>query len=254
MLVRNNVYHGDCLELMIDIPDKSIDMILCDLPYGTTACRWDSVIPFEILWEHYKRIIKDNGAIALFGSEPFSSLLRCSNLGMYKYDWIWKKNKSSNFINAKYQPLKNYETVSIFSKKASTYSIKGNMFYNPQGVIELKASKIQTRKGIKKGEIYHSNPNIETLQKYSNYPTCIIELPMVTKPLHPTQKPVELCEYFIKTYTNEGDVVLDNCCGSGSTVIAAINTNRGYIAMEKEEEYYLLTKNRIKKHMEGLNE
>ena len=234
---------------MKDIKDNSINLILCDLPYGNTACKWDSIIPFDKLWEHYKRIIKDNGVIALFGSEPFSSLLRCSNLEMYKYDWIWKKNKSSNFINCKYQPLKNYETISIFSKMASTYSKKGNMKYIPQGTIILDKPKVQSRKGNKKPEIYHSSPNVETIQKIGNYPTCILEFDMVNKPIHPTQKPVDLLEYIIKTYTNEYETVLDNCMGSCSTGVAAINTNRKFIGMELEDKYFAISDERVKNNI-----
>lgn len=245
--MNNNIklYNGDCLEIMKDISDKSINLILCDLPYGNTACKWDIIIPFDKLWEQYKRIIKDDGVVALFGSEPFSSLLRCSNLEMYKYDWIWKKNKSSNFINCKYQPLKNYETISIFSKMASTYSKKGNMKYIPQGTIELNVPKIQSRKGNKIPEIYHSSPNVKTVQKISNYPTCILEFNMVVKPIHPTQKPVDLLEYFIKTYTNESEIVLDNCMGLGSTGVAAINNNRNFIGIEIGENYFDIATKRI---------
>ena len=231
---------------MNDIKDKSVDLILCDLPYGNTACKWDSIIPFDDLWKQYNRIIKDDGVIALFGSEPFSSLLRCSNLELYKYDWIWKKNKSSNFINCKYQPLKNYETVSIFSKMASTYSKKGNMKYIPQGTVELDKPKTQSRKGNKEPEIYHSSPNVETIQKVGNYPTCILEFNMVVKPIHPTQKPVELLEYLIKTYTEENDVVLDNCMGSGTTGLATKNLNRKFIGIELDDTYFTIAKERIK--------
>ena len=141
------LWNGDCLELMKNIPDKSIDMILCDLPYGNTACKWDSIIPFDELWEYYNRIIKEEGVICLFGSEPFSSKLRLSNFEMYKYDWIWKKNKASNFINCKYQPLKSYENICVFSKMACTYSPKGNMKYFPQGIIVLVKPKKQRRTG-----------------------------------------------------------------------------------------------------------
>lgn len=230
---------------MKDIEDKSVDLILCDLPYGTTACRWDTVINSNDLWGQYERIIKDNGVIALFGSEPFSSTLRMSNLKMYKYDWIWKKNKSSNFVNCNYQPLKNYETISIFGKMSCTYSKKGNMNYYPQGVVKLGKPKIQSRKGEKQGEIYHSNPNVQTVQKFGNYPTCILEYSLETKPIHPTQKPVELCEYMIKTYTNENSVVLDNCMGSGTTGVACMNTNRKFIGIELDNTYFKLAEERI---------
>ena len=239
------LWNGDCLELMNNITDKSVDCIICDLPYGTTACKWDTVIPFESLWEQYKRIIKDNGVIVLFGSEPFSSKLRLSNIDMYKYDWIWRKNKASNFINCKYQPLKSYENICVFSKKSCTYSSKGNMNYFPQGIIVLDKPKKQKRTGKKQGEIYHSNPNVETMQSISNYPNSIIDFDMVNKNVHPTQKPVELIEYLIKTYTKENETVLDNCMGSGTTGVACVNTNRKFIGIELDNTYYDIAKHRI---------
>ena len=241
------LWNGDCLELMKSIPDKSIDMILCDLPYGNTACKWDSIISFDELWQHYNRIIKDEGVICLFGSEPFSSKLRLSNFEMYKYDWIWKKNKASNFINCKYQPLKSYENICVFSKMACTYSPKGNMKYFPQGIIVLDKPKKQRRTGKKQGEIYHSNPNVETVQTVSNYPNSIIEFNMEVKNIHPTQKPVDLLEYLIKTYTQDGEVILDNCMGSGSTGVAALNLHRKFIGMELDEKYFNIAKERIEK-------
>lgn len=231
---------------MNDIHDKSIDMILCDLPYGTTACKWDSVIPFDRLWEQYCRIIKDDGAIVLFGSEPFSTELKHSNLEMFKYDWIWKKNKASNFINCKYQPLKSYENICVFSKMACTYSKNGNMKYNPQGITILDKPKKQKRTGKKQADIYHSNPNIETVQTISNYPNSIIEFSMESNNIHPTQKPVKLLEYLIKTYTQDGEIILDNCMGSGSTGVAALNLHRKFIGIELDERYYEIAKNRIK--------
>lgn len=242
------LYKGDCIEIMNNIPDKSIDMILCDLPYDTTACKWDIVIPFELLWEQYNRVVKDNGAICLFGSEPFASKLRLSNFKMYKYDWIWKKNKASNFINCKYQPLKLYENICVFSKMACTYSPKGNMKYFPQGIITLDKPKKQKRIGNNQGEIYHSNPNIKTtIQTISNYPNSIIECSVETKNIHPTQKPVDLCEYLIKTYTNECETVLDNCMGSGTTGVACLHANRKFIGIEKDEKYFNIAKDRIEK-------
>ena len=247
MIELNKLYNGDCLEVMKEIADKSVDMILCDLPYGTTACSWDSVIPFDKLWEQYNRIIKDKGAIVLFGSEPFSSNLRMSNLKMWKYDWIWIKNKSSNFINCKYQPLKNYEFVSVFSKAASTYSKNGNMIYFPQGIIKLETPKVQKRTGNRTGEIYHSCPNNTTVQKYSNYPTLTLYYSVPSKVIHPTQKPVDLLEYLIRTYTNDNDVVLDNCMGSGSTGVACMNANRKFIGIEKDLKYFDISKERMEK-------
>ena len=230
---------GDCLEIMKDIPDKSIDMILCDLPYGTTACKWDNIIPFEPLWEQYNRVIKDNGAIVLFGSEPFSSRMRMSNLKMYRYDWIWEKNKCSNFLLLKKQPQKNYENICVFYKKAPTY--------NPQ----MRNGKPYKDNGRKEVKNLQQKLNIKSVTPISNngtrYPKAIIyyQVGNTRIKLHPTQKPVELLEYLIKTYTNEGELVLDNCMGSGSTGVACINTNRNFIGIELDNKYYEIAKQRI---------
>ncbi len=233
--------HGDCLEKMKDIPDKSIDMILCDLPYGTTACKWDVVIPFEPLWEQYKRIIKDRGAIVLFGSEPFSSYLRMSNIKQYKYDWKWDKVIGSNFVHAKRMPLKVYEDIMIFNAKG---------VYNPQ--MELRDKKNERKSGVVNGK---NLVNVKFIQSDTKgkmkYPTNKIEINRLeadlnsSKVLHPTQKPVALLEYLIKTYTLEGETVLDNCMGSGSTGIACINTNRNFIGIEKDDKYFEIAKKRI---------
>ena len=238
---------GDCLKLMQDIPDKSIDMILCDLPYGTTACKWDSVIPFEPLWEQYKRIIKDNGAICLFGSEPFSSKLRLSNLKNYKYDWVWEKTKPSGHLNAKKQPLRKYENISVFYKKQSTY--------NPQGLVYGCFNNNRPSRSKKiKGEYTFGIERDFGISNATNYPSNILVYSnRNNNNLHPTQKPVELLEYLIKTYTNEGEVVLDNCMGSGSTGVACINTNRNFIGMELDENYFNIAKERIEEIEEQLN-
>lgn len=238
---------GDCLEMMKLIPDKSIDMILCDLPYGTTACKWDVIIPFEKLWEHYKRVIKDNGAIVLFGSEPFSSHLRMSNLEWYKYDWFWNKNSSSGFQNAKTKPMNTMETISVFSIGNTSAGNKRNMPYFPQG---LKLYGKITKSGNKQGDdfnIFRKNMPSNGdgyLQEYTNYPRNYVESPYVKKAVHPTQKPVPLLEYLIKTYTQENELVLDNTMGSGSTGVAAINTNRKFIGIEKETKYFEIAKQR----------
>ena len=211
------LYNGNCLELMKNIPDKSIDMILCDLPYGTTACKWDIIIPFEPLWKQYNRIIKDNGSIVLFGSEPFSTLLRSSNIKNYKYDLIWEKNNAGNFQLCKKQFLKYHENISVFYKKQPTY--------NPQGLIKLEKPIIQSNKGKagKLGHLASESKREKYTQNYTNYPKSILKFPRPSKNVHPTQKPVELLEYLIKTYTNEGETVLDNCMGSGSTGVACVN-------------------------------
>ena len=236
------LFKGDCLEIMKQISDKSIDMILCDLPYGTTKCNWDNIIPLNLLWEQYERIIKDNGVIVLFGSEPFSSLLRISNIEYYKYDWYWIKSKPQNFLNAKKMPLKNIETISIFYKKLPTY--------HPQGLIEIN-KKIKRPDSMLKSGNYISAYNggdlkqKEYIRKFTNYPKQSLEFSVVGKSMHPTQKPTELLEYLIKTYTNENETVLDNCMGSGSTGVACINTNRSFIGIELEEKYFEMAKNRI---------
>ncbi|HOQ38736.1 MAG TPA: site-specific DNA-methyltransferase [Acetivibrio sp.] len=229
--------HGDCLELMKDIPDKSIDMILCDLPYGTTACRWDSIIPFEQLWEQYNRVIKDNGAIALFGSEPFASRLRMSCMKYYRYDWVWCKPKGSGFFNAKKMPLKNHETISIFYKTMPTY--------NPQMTTGRPYKVRQGYVGEYLSQSKSNNP-IVTVNNGVRYPVSVLNFKIDTG-LHPTQKPVALLEYLIKTYTTEGETVLDNCMGSGSTGIACINTKRNFIGIEKDDKYFEIAKSRIEK-------
>lgn len=234
--------HGDCLDLMQSIPDKSVDMILCDLPYGTTACKWDVVIPFEPLWNEYNRIIKDNGAICLFGSEPFSSLLRTSNLKMFKYDWVWRKPRGTGHLNAKKQPLRDVENISVFYNKQCIYNpqyAKGTP-YTPKGGKTAKPNKAGVYGKFLNGIEYGNyNDGIR-------YPKQILEYGTIERgALHPTQKPVALLEYLIKTYTNEGDLVLDNCMGSGSTGVAAHNLKRAFIGMELDESYFNIAKRRI---------
>lgn len=233
------ILKGDCLELMKDIPTGSIDMILCDLPYGTTACKWDTIIPFNKLWEQYERLIKFNGAIVLFGSQPFTSALVMSNPTMFKYEWIWEKSKASNFLQVKYMPLKNFENVLVFSKSKT--------IYNPQMV---EGESYKPRAGKKKTEVYNEVPNhmFRNGSDGLRYPKAIQYFKTAEsegKVLHPTQKPVALLEYLIKTYTNEGETVLDNCMGSGSTGVAATNLRRKFIGMEKDEKYFEIAKNRI---------
>lgn len=244
----NKVYLGDCLELMKEIPNKSIDMILCDLPYGTTACKWDAIIPFEPLWEQYERIIKDNAAIVLTGSQPFTSALVMSNINSFKYSWIWEKSVAFGFVHAKNQPMKKHEDILIFSKAPMGHEslLKGRrMKYNPVGL-----QKVGLKTVTPKPETYGPRPNQDGKEymAMTGYPTSILRFNNDTG-IHPTQKPVALFEYLIKTYTNEGDIVLDNCAGSGTTGIACINTNRKYILMEKEEKYYEIIQDRIKNHL-----
>ena len=240
-----DLLHGDCLIEMDKIEDKSVDMILCDLPYGTTACKWDTVIPFEPLWEQYKRVIKDNGAIVLFGSEPFSSNLRMSNIGMYRYDWIWEKSKAGNFMNVKTQPQKIHEDILVFYKDNSTY--------NPQMEDSVRISSRNKGKRANANILGTSFDKPEYIDDGKRFPYSIQfysnqsgELNNVHR-LHPTQKPVALLEYLIKTYTNEGETVLDNCMGSGSTGVACKNTNRNFIGIELDEDYFNIAKERIEK-------
>mgnify|MGYP003480380918 FL=1 len=247
-----NIYKGDCLEIMRDIPDKSVDMILCDLPYGTTACKWDVVIPFESLWEQYKRIIKDRGAIVLFGTEPFSSYLRLSNIKEYKYDYKWIKSKVGNFLNCKNSPLKKYEDIMVFSKGTIANGSPRFMTYNPQGLIEI--NKTCSNKGkSRKGTTIEERPSRQGTytQKYTNYPNNLLEFKSEDG-YHPTQKPVALLEYLIKTYTNEGETVLDNCMGSGSTGVACLKTNRNFIGIEKDDKYFNIAVERLEEFQNGV--
>jgi len=252
MLEINKIYFEDCLVGMQGIDDKSIDMILCDLPYGTTACKWDIIIPFEPLWNQYKRIIKNNGAIVLFGSQPFTSLLIISNLKWFKYEWIWNKNKASNIMLAKKQPLKIHENILIFG---------GNNYYPQKIKVDGKIRDQRKEKPKKnrddgavspKGFIKYANdydPSMKypvSIQYFTNHR----EKEFV---LHPTQKPIALFEYLIKTYSNENDFVLDNCMGSGTTAIACLNTNRNYIGFENDPKYFEIANQRILEHKEKLN-
>ena len=232
-----DLQQGDCLELMKDIPDKSVDMILCDLPYGTTANKWDIVIPFEPLWEQYNRVIKHSGAIVLFASMPFTANLVSSNTKGFKYSWIWNKHAFANQMQAHYAPLKVTEDILVFTKDGK----KAN--YNPQNLIEINQS---TRQGEKVTEnIGGGTRNKIYKQKYTNYPRNILSFKRDNSRLHPTQKPIPLLEYLIKTYTHEGETVLDNCMGSGSTGVACVNTGRSFIGMELEEKYFEIAEQRI---------
>ena len=228
---------GDCLELMKDIDDKSIDMILCDLPYGMTNCKWDSVIPFTPLWEQYKRVVKDNAAIVLFSIQPFTTKLIQSNLKHYRYNWYWKKNNATGGQFAKVQPMRCIEDICVFYKHKPTY--------NPQGLIKLNEPKIHK---AKQSNIYQFRSNNST-QEYTNYPKHLLEFKNEVSSnrnrLHPTQKPVKLLEYLIRTYTNENETVLDNCMGSGSTGVACVNTNRKFIGYEVDSDYFNIAQNRI---------
>lgn len=242
--MKEEVIQGDCLIEMQKIPDKSIDMILCDLPYGTTACKWDTIIPFEPLWEQYKRIIKDNGAIVLTASQPFTSALVMSNVKMFKYEWIWEKAVGSNFAVAKYQPLKEHENILVFSKNKTIYNpIKEER--KGSGKARLKngyksngtVTEITGMTSNRKGKVYDELKYPSSVQYFNNREK--------NRGLHPTQKPVALFEYLIKTYTNEGDLVLDNCAGSGTTGVACKNLNRNFILIEKEQAYIDIINKRL---------
>lgn len=240
---------GDCLELMKDIPNKSVDMILCDLPYGTTACKWDSIVPFDPLWEQYKRIIKDNGAIVLFGNEPFASVLRMSNLTMYRYDWCWDKTRGYNFQQANYAPMKCHEYIMVFSKNPAIFSSRGSMAYYP-----IKTNlEIEHKSGAPTNtEVLHKSTFKPLCKKQRGYyPLSILTFKKDNGGKHPTQKPVALLEYLIRTYTREGEVVLDNCMGSGSTGVACLNTDRNFIGIELDEKYFNIAKERIDKNQKG---
>ena len=230
------LYHGDCLDKMKNIPDKSIDMILCDLPYGTTQNKWDSIIPLEPLWEQYKRIIKDNGAIVLFAQTPFDKVLGASNLKMLKYEWIWEKQQGTGFLNAKKMPLKKHENILVFYKKLP--------IYNPQ-MIGNEIRTIKRNKNGKTTDNYGKFTYDEQSTYVGRYPTSILSFDRDKNKLHPTQKPVPLLEYLIKTYTNEGEIILDNTMGSGSTGVACKHTNRKFIGIEVNEKYFELAKKRI---------
>ena len=241
---------GDCIEVMQNLIKQGVkvDAIITDPPYGTTACKWDSVIPFDKMWDCLNKLIKDNGAIVLFGSEPFSSILRISNLKMYKYDWIWIKNKPSDFSNAKYKPMCNHEIISVFCK--------GKHTYNPiKELRDLKERYINLAQGFTRNGNYGSNTQNTKLENTPKqydalrHPTTVKKFDVVPNNkgsrLHPTQKPVDLIEYLIKTYTNEGETVLDFTMGSGTTGVACKNLNRNFIGIEKDEKYFEIAKERI---------
>ena len=229
---------GDCLELMEQIPDGSVNMVLCDLPYGTTRNKWDSVIPFDPLWEHYRRVCK--GVVVLTAAQPFTSFVITNNLKTFKYCWIWEKSKVTGVLNAKHQPLRNYEDICVFAEGKTTY--------NPQGLIAkgtiTKQGGNSKNYGVRNTDCY--------VQEFTNNPRQVIRFASEGNTVHPTQKPVALMEYLIHTYTNEGDTVLDNCMGSGTTGVACVNTNRNFIGIEKDPEYFKIAEQRIYKFPEWM--
>jgi len=241
----NKILHGDCLELMKDIPSGSIDMILADLPYGTTANKWDSIIPLDGLWKQYERIITNTGAIVLTATQPFTTFLIASNIKLFKYEVIWVKSRPNGHLEAKNKPMRKHENILIFSKGASANGCKNRITYNPQGLVKVERYNKNSTDTDNYGSRKSRPVGLVTKQEYTNYPTTIWEFGSEGKTIHPTQKPIELFEYLIKTYTNEGDLVLDNTAGSGTTAIACLNTNRQFIVMEKEQKYYDIILKRV---------
>jgi len=241
---------GDCLEEMKKIPDKSIDLILSDLPYGTTACKWDVIIPFEPLWEQYERVIKKQGAIVLTASQPFTSLLVTSNIALFKYNWIYEKARPGGFVSAKLKPLKNTEDILVFSFGATANGSSRNMKYFPQGVKNGHEWGRPQKYNMKETGYGRESQKLKRKLDGTNYPRQIIKFNNPNNNvLHPTEKPVELMEYLIQTYTSENDLVLDSCMGSGTTGIACINTNRQFIGIEKDPNYFEVAKRRIENHI-----
>ena len=240
--MKFDLMEGDCLDLMREIPDGSVDMVLCDLPYGTTACKWDSVIPFDPLWAHYKRVIKRNGAIVLTAAQPFTSLLVVSNVEMFKYSLVWRKSRVSHFAQAPYRFLTEHEDVLVFSNGGTSKNARDRMTYNPQGT--MPCHKVVKGKGH--SDHRPSNTTQDSyLQTVTNYPKTIIDCASDQANEHPTQKPVALMEYLIRTYTNEGETVLDNCMGSGTTGVACMNTKRKFIGIEQDAKYFNIACDRI---------
>ena len=243
MTERYKLYNGDCLEVMKDIPDKSVDMILCDLPYGATKNKWDTVIPFDKLWKEYNRIIKDNGTIVLFAQGMFTSDLMQSNRNHWRYNLIWEKDRPSGFLNAKRMPLRSHEDICVFYKKSPTY--------NPQmweGKPSHSIGKVNGENTCKNNNNYGNFARVER-EGNLKYSRSVLKFNRPHPPIHPTQKNVELCEWLVKTYTNENEVVLDNCMGSGTTGVACINANRKFIGIELDENYFNIAKNRIEESL-----
>ena len=249
-----NLVNGDSLKEMQSIEDKSVNLILTDLPYGETRSKWDKILDFDKLWEHYLRVITDNGAIVLFGNEPFSSMLRQSQPNYYRYDWKWVKNRATGFANCNYRPMRAYEDIMVFSKANASAGGKSNpMIYNPQGLIEVNKTKKNTanRKGLisynnnNLGENNSLNGDSEYVQKYTNYPNNILYFDCEKKYVHPTQKPLELMKYLVLTYSNIGDMVLDSCMGSGTTGVACKELNRDFIGIEIDKKYFDIASERM---------
>lgn len=240
--MQAELHKGDCLEIMPLVPDESVDMILADLPYGTTACKWDTIIPLVPLWREYKRLIKRNGAIVLTASQPFTSALVMSNPAMFRYCLVWSKGRVTGFLDAKRKPLKEHEDICIFSVAQTTY--------NPQmvqGAAHIRQGRAPTKRVNETYGAFTSNP----YKSSEYYPRSILTFSAIPVPIHPTQKPVALMEYLIRTYTNEGETVLDNTMGSGTTGVACVNTERNFIGIEMDPEYFRIAQERIQKAQEA---
>lgn len=252
MIEPNTIQLGDCLDIMKDIQDNSIDCVICDLPYGTTEAYWDSIIPLDKLWEQYLRITKETAPILLFGAEPFSTVLRMSMLDLFRYDLIWVKNKVTNYLEAKNRPMRRHEKISVFSKSKFSNGCKTKMTYNPQGLIrcDIKVhngdSNIYGKRKCRANTTYHK-------QEFTNYPSDVLYFNSDTSKLHPTAKPIDLLRYLILTYSNQNDIILDNTMGSGTTCVAAIKEKRRYIGIEKDEKYFRIANKRIEQEKMQLN-
>ena len=234
----NKVLQGDCIEVMKDLPDNSIDMILCDLPYGTTQCKWDTIIPFESLWKEYRRVAKDNAAIVLTAAQPFTSVLVSSNLKEFKYTWVWEKSKATGYLNAKKMPMRAHEDVCVFYKKPP--------IYNPQ---MWKSTPYNKGSAHRPTEVYGKQKEVlvknDTGLRYPRTVQYFKTAESEGKVYHPTQKPVSLFEYLIKTYSAEGDVILDSCLGAGTTALAAMSCNRNFVGIELDQDYVDISNQRI---------
>lgn len=229
------IFNEDCLDGMTRIQDGAVDLVLCDLPYGTTDCSWDTVIPFEPLWKEYRRVLKHNGALALMAAQPFATDLINSARKIFRYDLVWEKTAPVGFANCRRMPLRSHELVLLFYRRQPTY--------NPQGLVKLE-KPIVKRGAHKGGDVYHGLGK-DHVQEYTNYPRSVLRFPFKGRRIHPTQKPVELMEYLVRTYSNPGDLVLDNCMGSGTTAIACMNSGRRFVGFEQDEKYFAAARKRI---------
>ena len=238
---------GDCLERMSEIPDGSVDMVMCDLPYGTTACKWDSVIPFAPLWAHYWRVCKPNAAVVLTASQPFTSALGASQIERLKYAWVWEKTRATGHVHANNKPMKKHEDVLIFSRGTTVHASQSvaRMNYFPQGLVKKETPTVRKSGGSSDSVMSARPSHRDVIQLHEGFPDTILKVASEGATVHPTQKPVALMEYLIKTYTNPGETVLDNCMGSGTTGVACRNTERAFIGIERDPDYFAAACRRI---------